>query len=518
MSGITNWWSRIRFITIGLLLALLLTVVWLRAGVTRGMRERLFAQKSRTTLRVWDWWAPTLNESYARYFETVEREFESVHPDVDLVFQYVPFGQYEQKMATALVGKNPPDVFQSSVYWAEGFYDRGMLLPLNRFLERERRERKQRKSAGLPIDAGQIVDKEAFLESAWRHNTKPDGTVFGIPQILDASCLIWNLDILQKAAQTDAEIRAMFERNADGSVNWNRLKFEAVHDWKHFRRIVRKLTVYDASGKPAVNEKGDEVQAGFVIHAHGSGAGPFMPWLSANGGNFQDTMGTRALFADERGVGALQFLLDLYWKDRVSPAFRRQLTDSETFEQRRSACMVAGTWSGKYIVRNTEGWKHFDKTAFPPGPRGHGQTTLTWGNMLVIPRRCRNPELAWTYVKFITCLEGSRRLLRTIEQNSPRRDFYMSPDWEEAVRQNPHLHNVPAICASGKKLRHTQINAVDHALQPIFETVLLHAPEIEAGHGPYPSVRAGLEAAADAVNRVYDRYNKQVAYWRQLHQ
>ena len=53
--------------------------------------------------------------------------FERQHPDVDLQFQFVPFGQYEQKMATALVGNSPPDVFQSSVYWAEGFYDRGML-------------------------------------------------------------------------------------------------------------------------------------------------------------------------------------------------------------------------------------------------------------------------------------------------------------------------------------------------------------------------------------------------------
>jgi ABC-type glycerol-3-phosphate transport system substrate-binding protein len=371
---------------------------------------------------------------------------------------------------------------------------------------------------GLPIDTGQIVDKEAFLTSAWRHNTKPDGTVFGIPQILDSNCLIWNLDILQKVAQTDATIRAMFEHNRDGSINWNHLKFGAVRDWNHFRRIAKTLTVYDAStGRPKLNENGDEVQAGFVIHAHGAGAGPFMPWLAANGGDFQDGVGARALFGDERGVEAMQFVLDLYWKDKVSPAFRRQLTDAETFEQRRSACMVAGTWSGKWIVRNTEGWKHFDKTAFPPGARGRGQSTVTWGNMLVIPRRCRNPELAWTYVKFITCLEGSRRLLRTIEQNSPRRDFYRTPDWEEMVRQNPYLHNVPAICASGRKLRHTQINATDHTIQPIFETLLLRYPDIAAGRGPYPSVRAGLETAAAALNRVYDRYNKQVAYWRQSH-
>ena len=49
------------------------------------------------------------------------------------------------------------------------------------------------------------VTEERFLPSAWRHNHGEDGTVFGIPQIIDAQCLIWNLDILQEAAQTDEE-------------------------------------------------------------------------------------------------------------------------------------------------------------------------------------------------------------------------------------------------------------------------------------------------------------------------
>src|SRR5262249_17877910 len=88
-----------------------------------------------------------------------------------------------------------------------------------------------------------------------------------------------------------------------------------------------------------------------------------------------------------------------------------------------------------------------------------------------------------------------------------------SNDWTEACRRQPHLTNVPRICASGIKLRHTQINAVDAQVNPIFETLMLRYPEIEAGKGPYPSVEAGLQDAAARVTRVYDRYNAQVAYW-----
>ncbi|HZP81400.1 MAG TPA: hypothetical protein VFB21_07170, partial [Chthonomonadaceae bacterium] len=53
-----------------------------------------------------------------------------------------------------------------------------------------------------------------------------------------------------------------------------------------------------------------------------------------------------------------------------------------------------------------------------------------------------------------------------------------------------------------------------YATQPIFETLLLRYPEIAAGRGPYPSVQAALQTAAAAADRVYRRYNAQVAQWQ----
>ena len=500
--------------------ALAVSLLWFvvgRAGMTQsllaGAGARLKGQGPRQVLRVWDWWAPSTNETYAAYFGEIEAAFERENPDVDLILQFVPFTQYEQKMATGLVGNTPPDVFQSSVYWAEGFYDRGMLLPLNPLMERERTEREARRARGETVNRGEIVDEEAYLPSAWRHNTKADGTVFGIPQILDASALTWNLELLRKEGENDPDIRSMFLKKANGDVDWDHLRWDGVRDWPQFRRIVKRLAKFGPDGKLVLDSKGEEVQAGFSIHAHGSGASPFEPWSAANGSNFQNVEGTRAVFANEQGTEALQFLADLYWKDGVCPTFRRQLSDDEVFNSGRVACVVAGTWSGKYITRNTEGKLRFDQTAFPPGPHGDRPTTLTWGNMLVISRRTRQPELAWRYIKFVACLNGALRLLRHIGQNSPRRDFYDTPDWREMCREKPFLTNVPQICASGKKLRHTQINAVNYATQPIFETLLLRVPEIEKGVGPYPSLAQGLTAAAGAVDRVFARYHAQADEW-----
>jgi ABC-type glycerol-3-phosphate transport system substrate-binding protein len=507
-------------VTILAVLAALVTCgAVLRSGIfqeffKRGALAQSLGTRPKTVLRVWDWWSPATDEKYGTYFGDVKREFERRHPDVEVVYQYVPNDTYEQKMATALAGGSPPDVFQSSVSYTEGFYDRGMLLPLNGYLARERAERERRKAQGLPVDTGEIVEREAFLESAWRHNTKPDGTVFGIPQILDASCLVWNLSMLEKAAVTDAEIRGMFERKPDGSIDYGRLKFLAVRDWAQFRRIVRKLTKFDAQGRQVLDSAGEPVQAGFAMHAHEAGAGPFMPWCAANGSNFQDSAGTRAQFAGVEGLEAMQHVLDLYWTDRSCPPFRRQLSDEEVFNRGQVACSMNGTWSGKYITRNTDGKMRFDFTPFPPGPRGQGPSTVAWGNMLVISSASRHPDLAWDYVKLVASLQGSLRLLKHIQQNSPRKDFYETPHWQAMVEKYPYLHNIAQICDCGKKLRHTQIAATSYACEPIFETLLLRYPEIKAGRGPFPSVKVGLETAATAVNRVYDRYNAQVAVWR----
>ena len=107
--------------------------------------------------------------------------------------------------------------------------------------------------------------------------------------------------------------------------------------------------------------------------------------------------------------------------------------------------------------------------------------------------------------------------LRLLDWNSGRKDFYDAPDWQRVCAAKPYQTNVPAIAACGSKLRNTQINAVNYACESTFETMLLHAPEIEAGHGSIPSVQAGLAQAAQAVDRVYARYNAQVADWRANH-
>ena len=508
-----------------------------RAGPTRDLgravREAVgVVPKRPITLRVWDYWAPSTTEDFAKYFNELEARFEASHPDVDVVYQSVPFGFVEQKLATGMIGERPPDVFQCSVWWAQAMYARGTLLRLNDYIDR---------TPGLQDDQ--------FFRAALYHN-RDHGDIYGIPQIFDANCLMWNLDRIEakldqtkaKLDQTKAkldqakaeqdrikaeqdwvkakrewakakrELEGLFARDENGEIDYTRIRFDAVRDWEHFRQIARTLTDRKAG------------RYGFEINAHRMEAGAFMGWAAANGARFQDRAGTRALFNTTAAAEAVRFLLDLYHEDRVSPPFRPVTASRELFQKGEVACSQGGTWDGKHIVRDTLGWRGFGMTAFPPGPRGKKQKTHSWGNMLVIGARCKHPDVAWDYLRLVCGLEGAKLRLTLLKQNSPRRDLYDTEEWRRMVREEPFLENIPKICASGNPLRHTQPAAVADELIPIFEHLMLNYPKIKAKWRlKHPKVeteqlkleiaRDALERAAKRVNAVYARYQRVLGDW-----
>ena len=467
-----------------------------RAGPTRdllsGFRRAAGQRDQRPVkLRVWDWWSPSTTEDYARYFDELERIFEARHPDVEVIFQAVPFGNYEQKITTAMLGSDPPDVFQCSVNWAQGLHDRGMLRELNDFIARTPELR-----------------EDQFMPSAWYHNQR-QGRVFGVPHIVDAACLIWNLDMIR----AEPKLHGMFETGPDGKPDFRRIRFKAVSDWDDFRRIAKLLTKPGPSAASTRPAGGEAKQAGFALTAYGMGARLFMPWAATNGVRFQNRAGTEALFDTPATAETLDFLLKLYWEDRVCPPFRRELTAHGQFQEGKVACAMAGTWSGKYIVRNTQGWMGFGMTAFPPGPRGGGYKTLTWANMMVMSSRSRVPEAAWEYIRLVCGPEGALLRLKHLQQNSPRLDFNIGDAWAAAVRDRPYLANVPRICASGDPLHHTQVQAVQDEVQWILEYMLLNWPKVQAGTGKFGDSAEAISLAARRVNLVYGRYSRMLRAW-----
>jgi ABC-type glycerol-3-phosphate transport system substrate-binding protein len=385
-------------------------------------------------------------------------------------------------------------VFQCSVSWAQGLYDRGILRELNDFVAR----------------TPELQDDQ-FMPSALYHSRK-NGRIYGIPHIVDAGCLLWNLDMLR----ADPELHGMFETNPDGTPDFTRIRFDAVKDWDDFRRIATRLTRMRSQaeavelGAAARNLQ----QYGFQINAYGGGAGLFIRWIPSNGVKFQDATGTRALFDTPGTVETLNFLAGLYYDAKVCPKFSRDLTSHGRFEERSVACAPGGTWDGKYIVRDTEGWMGFGMTAYPPGPSGPGYKTLTWANMMAMSARTKIPDVAWDYIRLNCSLEGALLKLKYLNQNSPRLDFYAGDAWADEIRNRPYLSNIKRICESGDPLLHTQTQAALDEVLPIVEYLLLNWPDMQAGKGAYASAAEAVHTAAQRVDEVYTRYGKLVQGWQ----
>jgi len=427
-------------------------------------------------LTVWDWWSPTSSDDYERYFGEIKEIFEREHPGIRIRYQFVPFATYMQKLTTGYCGPNPPDVYQCSIAWAQTLWERGVLMELTDLVARTPELR-----------------MEQFLEAAVRHN-QLDGHIYGVPIILDAECLVYNLDMFEKAGlPTDPY---------------------AIGTWADLRRFARALT--------RETEDGDRV-AGFGFAGFGSGLTLFGPMLFVNGGQFWTDPPYRAAFNSEAGLEVIDFLRQLYYEDGVCPSFSPQLSVEAEFYAGRVAMFVGGTWSGKYIDRDTgsylghghEGGLRYRMTNFPPGPSSATgrRSTMTWGNMMVISRGCEHPEAAWEYIKLVAGLEGCLLRLKHINQNAPRKDFYTLrredmpqawhergyPTWAEIVSIKPYLAMVPEICNSGAKAMHIERQAVDRAFRNAYETVML-ADEI-----PKERIRQVFDETAAKVNRIYDR-------------
>jgi ABC-type glycerol-3-phosphate transport system substrate-binding protein len=401
-------------------------------------------------LVVWDWWSPSTTESYKAYFDDLTRQFQARHPEIQLRFQFIPFNNYPQKLTTGFAGDRPPDVFQCSVAWAGTLYDRGAVRELNDLVDR---------TPDLAMDR--------FLPSAARHNQK-DGRIYGIPIVLDANCLIYNTDLFEQLGlSTDPH---------------------AIDSWEAFLEVSQRLTLRDETGRI--------VRAGFGMNGYNLSAIMFHPWLYANGGTFYDESTGRAVFDSEEGIEAARFLLRLR-DEKVVPRFSPQLDIQEQFIAGKIAMYIDGTWSGKYLERNSEGRVRFAMTNLPPGPHGRGRTTVSWANMLMMSKACRHPEAAWAFIRFVAGVDGALLRLKHLGQNSPRRDFYDRPEWKQMVAQKPYLGMVEEICEGAAKRPSLESKAAESAFGPYFEGLLIS--------GTAEDVPRVLRAAAGHLTRIYER-------------
>jgi ABC-type glycerol-3-phosphate transport system substrate-binding protein len=295
---------------------------------------------------------PALNELIDR--------FEKEHPDIDIDAQYVPTGDaLVQKLITAIQSQTAPDVSWIHADFLDKLIESDAIYPMEHFIKGK---------DGLTKE--EINDFFTQLLGAFSYKK----VLYALPMDATVLALIYNKDHF-KAAGIDPEVPPK---------TWNDLK-----------EYSKKLTLdKDGDGKTD--------QYGFYVPAY-PGSGPlsiwevlqWSPYLWQAGGGIIDSTQTKVLFNSEAGVQALTLWKEIYDQLNFS-------NYSFTHDMGLASGSISMIMDGPWDLPTFRKMKNIDwaVASLPEGPKG--KATYIAGESLAIFKQSKNPDAAWTFVKWVT--------------------------------------------------------------------------------------------------------------------
>ncbi|GBF10440.1 ABC transporter substrate-binding protein [Tepidibacillus sp. HK-1] len=258
-------------------------------------------------------------------------------------------------------------------------------------------------SKGLLEDLGTFVQKAGLKESdfaitAWNASLI-NGKRYGIPLDIHPLVLYWNKDLF-KAANLDPE--------------------KPPKTREEFLQYAQKLT--DVSKE----------QYGFVVPTLWPQQFIFPTVLYQNGGQLADASTKKVTFNSQEGVEALQFLKDLIFEYKVSPANVQQDGEVTLFKQGKNAMHLNGPW----MMAAWEEAKINYGVAPVPMLGTKEQSVYANGHNFVIPASVNDEkinEAAQTFMKWISenaidwAKSGQAPASVKVRESQEFKDMYQQP-------------------------------------------------------------------------------------------
>ncbi|MGI6610055.1 MAG: ABC transporter substrate-binding protein [Limnochordia bacterium] len=370
----------------------------------------LAAAAAREQLIVWHWDAHAKGD-FAQWLEYAKLSFEQKNPEVEVVYQYVPFGP--DRFVLAASANVMPDVSIASVTYARDLHESGLLQPLN-----------EHYAATPDLQRALLPVTQAFNQ----HN----GVIYGATNSLEASAILYNHQHFLEAGLSIDPL--------------------AIGTWTDLAAIVRKLTRIDSDGTL--------VRAGFYDWVSTES---YAPWLYSNGAAFFNDQQTRAAFNTDRGREALAFQEELWNITGAIRGFVPNFVKGNVSLQRMETAV-----SHIPDIGDVE----FGYTSAPVGPAGSRRGSVAWGNMYVIPKGARHPDLAWDWIAHYLSLESQIKQLEIMRTPfSPRRDVYLSSAWRKAVEQRSYMACALDIFQTAGVYPFYRASAISAEVNPILRQV-----------------------------------------------
>jgi ABC-type glycerol-3-phosphate transport system substrate-binding protein len=319
----------------------------------------------------WMWAEPGVGE----YFTDAITEFERENPHIRIKKTTIPAAEWEDKMIITLAAGQAPDILKLFTHMVPFYMDRGLLEPLNRWL-----------------DATDFAKRLAAVQKVATHK----GKVYGVVLTASPQGLVYNKRLLDTAGAriptTPAEM------------------LEAA-------RAVKAKTGLFGYGYP--NDPADVLLTYIVL----------MQWGIGFGGDF--AKGGKPTCNDPKIVEGLEWLKRFLDADLV-PRGMRASTLRRMFWEGQIAMLIDGPWTLTYVRDRNPSLYPSTGLAAPPMPLREGGA-ITGGAFYTIPRAAKYKEEAWKFIEFINREKWQRRWLEELVQMPAQ---VLKPS-EKFVRENP---------------------------------------------------------------------------------
>lgn len=378
------------------------------------------------------------NASEIEFAKQVIEKWNHDHPQELIRIQPVPEGESsEEIILAAVVGKTTPDIYANM--WqgdVEFFAKAGVLVPLDTL-------------EGFMEFIYQRCDSSLIKDI-----TSSDGHIYQIAWKINPIMMIYNKKVAEELGgvpKTYTEYFAAckkYQKDIDGDGY--------VDQWFGY-----------ASVKPIWHELRFNFYLLYLAASDGA------PLVKNN----------KAVFNNKYALEVFEFFKELYVKNYFS---REILTaGQDPFLSGKIATKFTGPWEIAHLNKFKS--KDFDYAYAPvPVPDNHRGPVITYGDPknIVIFNTCKNPLLAWRFLKFAISEENDLLFLNLSSQIPARKDLTTNPIFIEAFNQNEKL---APFAEQAKYIKGVDNNEL---IKEIFEIIML---EYQA------SVIYGVKSPKDAL-------------------
>ncbi len=304
-------------------------------------------------------------------------EFERRHPGVKVTVQQIPWTAAHEKLLTAYVGRETPDVAQLGNTWVPEFAALDALEPLD---------------AGVARSA--VVGKGDYFPGIWETNVI-DGVLLGVPWYVDTRLLYYRSDLLAQAGVP-----------------------EPPRSWSAWRAAMA-----------AVERKGGPGRFGILLPTN-EWAQPVTLAVAAGATLLRDG-GRYGAFRAPEFRRAAEFFVSLYRDGLAPPLANTQVANLyQQFAAGDFAMYVTGPWNlGEFRRRLPAALQGSWATTPLPAPDGmpFPGTSLAGGASLVVFRASERRDLAWQLVEYLSEPGVQRRFFALTGDLPARRSAWDDP-------------------------------------------------------------------------------------------